>query len=374
MKKGLCLVLVLLLAVGCAGCFWMEGSYVSVRPHQVGYAQDNADSSVIGNYSELRGALTGMVDGGTQEAVFTLYDYPEEAFTRDMENAIRYTGTVYPVGAWAVEEIDYEYGQNLVSVQISYRRSRADIDRIYTVRGIDGAKQAIDDALISCADSLVLQITGYSETDFVQYIADYAGLHPEAVMELPQVTAQIYPQQGTVRILELQMTYQTSRESLREMQNQVQPVFSSARLYVSGESDDGVKLSQLYSFLMERFDYTIQTSITPGYSLLCYGVGDSRAFAQVYAAMCRQSGLEVMTVSGTCIGESRFWNIVRNGDAYYHVDLLECARLGYYREMTDEQMGDYVWDYSAYPACGVSVAEETTGQTDPTEPSAGPEE
>ena len=314
MKKYLCLILAILTAVLCTGCAWMEGHYESIRPHQVGYSRDDGNISVIGSYSELRSAVTGLIDSGTTEAVFSLYDYPEDELIRDMENLIRYSEASYPVGVWAVSDIHYEYGQFMLSVEITYRRSKTDIDRIYTVRGASGAKEAIESALISCENSLVLQITGYTETDFIQYVADYAGLHPETVMEIPQVTAQIYPQQGTVRILELQFTYQTSRDSLRQMQSQVKPVFSSALLYVSADAEDGVKLAQLYSFLMERFDYTIRTSITPSYSLLCHGVGDSRAFAQAYAAMCRQSGLEVMTVSGTRDGESRFWNIVRDGD------------------------------------------------------------
>lgn len=373
MKKQLCLLLVLVLAAGCCGCSWMEGSYQSIHPHQVGYVRDDGEMDVIGSHSELRAAVTAMIDTGMEEAVFTLYDYPEDELRQDIYGVIRYAENTYPVGAWAVSEITYEYGQFLLSVQIDYRRSKADIDRIYTVRGSSGAKEAINTALTACEDSLVLQITGYHDMDFVQYVADYAGLNPQTVMELPQVTAQVYPQSGAVRIVELQFNYQTSRESLRDMQSQVRPVFSSARLYVSSETDDGVKLGQLYSFLMERFDYTLQTSLTPSYSLLLHGVGDSRAFAQVYAAMCRQSGLEAMTVSGTRNGESRVWNIIRNGDVYYHVDLLECARHGYYHQLTDEQMWNYVWDYSAYPACGVDVTEPNT-EPEATEPSQEPAE
>lgn len=359
MKRNVCLILVLALAMSCGGCAWMEGSYQSIRPHQVGYSREDGDMDLISSYSELRTAVTAMIDGGMEEKVFTLYDYPEEELRRDMENLIRYARDTYPVGAWAVSEISYEYGQYLMSVQIDYRRGKADIDRIYTVRGISGAKEALDAALTGCADSLVLQITEYRDTDFVQYVEDFADLNPQTVMELPQVTAQVWPQSGTVRIVEFQFSYQTSRESLRDMQSQVRPVFSSARLYVPSEADDETKLSQLYSFLMERFDYTVQTSMTPSYSLLLHGVGDSRAFAQVYAAMCRQSGIEAMTVSGTRNGESRFWNIVRKGEEYCHVDLLECARVGYFQTLGDGQMSNYVWDYSAYPACGVAPATET---------------
>lgn len=365
MKRSVCLIFALILTLNCGGCAWMEGSYQSIRPHQVGYSREDGDMDVIGSYSELRTAVTAMIDAGTEETVFNLYDYPEEELRRDMESLIRYARDIYPVGAWAVSEITYEYGQYLLSVQIEYRRGKADIDRIYTVRGISGAKNAIDAALTGCENSLVLQITGYKDTDFIQYVEDFAGLNPQKVMERPQITVQTYPDSGTVRIVELQFTYQTSRESLRDMQNQVWPVFSSAELYVASDADTVTKLGQLYSFLMERFDYTVQTSITPSYSLLIHGVGDSRAFAQVYAAMCRQIGIEAMTVSGTRDGESRFWNIVRKGDVYCHVDLLECARLGYFQEWSDDQMGNYVWDYSAYPACGVDL----TGETQPTVPS-----
>ena len=341
----------------------MEGSYVSVKPHQVGYQQEDWNDTVISGYSELRSALTSLVDNMETEAVFSLSNYSEESANSHMETMIHHILHVYPAGAYSVKEITYEIGQNLLSVQISYSRSKTEMDLIQTVRGTDGAKAAIDQALGDCANSLTLMITGYVDVDYVQYIADYAALHPEIVMELPQVSAQVYPQQGNTRILELQFAYQTSRSSLRDMAAQVRPVFSSARLYVTSDADDGTKLSQLYSFLMERFDYTVQTSLTPSYSLLCHGVGDSRAFAQVYAAMCRQSGLEAMTVSGTCNGESRFWNIVRDGEIYYHVDLLECARQGYYRELTDEEMYGYVWDYSAFPPCGYLPEEANVPET-----------
>lgn len=372
MKRLFCLILAALASLS-AGCGILRGSYVSVKPHQVGYAQENQDESVIRTYSELRNSVTGLIDNRQETGVFTLTDYPEEDVHRDMERAITYACTVYPIGVYAVSDITYEYGQNRLSVSIDFRRSEAELDQIRTVRGVEGAKAAVNQALAGFEDVLVLQITGYSETDFSQYVADYAAEHPEIVMELPQVTVQVTPQQGLARIVELQFTYQTTRDSRRSMLSQVRQVFSSAQLYVSSDAADAVKLNQLYGFLAERFDYTIQTSITPSYSLLCYGIGDSRAFAQVYAAMCRQSGLEAMTVSGTRNGESRFWNIVRDGDTYYHVDLLECAARGYFREMSDGEMGAYVWDYSAYPACGTPVSGETQPpETQPEE--SAPEE
>lgn len=368
MKRMIPLLLALSLLLGLGGCAWMDGSYVSVTPHQVGTPQANDDVITVSSYMDLRSALTELIDSGTAEGLFTLENYSLEEARADMQTAAAYAADTYPIGAYAVDTIDYALGSGrgsgVISVDITYRRSRQEIDRIRTVRRLSGAREAIVDALRSCESTLVLQITGYQGTDYAQLVADYAAEHPDEIMEIPQVTAAVYPDQGDVRVLELQFTYQNSRERLRTMQTQVRPIFSSAALYVSSDADDYTKYAQLYNFLMERYDYKLETSATPAYSLLCYGVGDSRAFAQVYAAMCRQIGLEAVSLPGTAGGEARFWNIIRIDDVYYHVDLLESSRRGSFTTLTDEQMAGYVWDYSAYPACGQSAepAEETNGE------------
>ena len=134
-------------------------------------------------------------------------------------------------------------------------------------------------------------------------------------------------------------------------------MFDSAVLYVRGEAADEQKFSQLFSFLMERFDYTLETSTTPAYSLLRHGVGDSRAFAEVYAAMCRKAGLQCMTVTGTRNAQPWTWNIILSDGVYYHVDLMRCSIQGEFRPMADHEMHGYVWDYSAYPVCEPGEAE-----------------
>ena len=213
----------------------------------------------------------------------------------------------------------------------------------------------------------MILVDEYEIRDFTQFVQDYAEENPQTVMEIPQVSQSSYGT-GRDRVLELIFTYQTSRDSLRRMQTQVQPVFDAATLYVSGEGEDIQKFSQLYGFLMERFEYKVETSITPAYSLLRHGVGDSRAFATVYASMCRSAGLECMTITGTRSGEPWTWNIVLDNGGYYHVDLLRSNAKGQFGEYTDAEMGNYVWDYSGYPAClGVEEEEPATEPTIPEE-------
>lgn len=339
-----------------SGCSWMDGSYVSVMPHVVNPVRSVEDTAWIRNYSQLLSALTDLVDSGQTQGIYSLMDYSEEQLQEELDTAVGYLTTKHPIGVYAVSAIDYAYssgGSNSVlRVDVTYHHGRSEIRQIKTVRGMDEAEKAIATALRQFDDALVLQITDYADTDFVQLAGTFAAEHPEAVMEVPQVTCAVYPNRGSIRVVELHFHYQTDREDMKNMQEDVLPIFSSAQLYISINAEDSVKYNQLYSFLTERLDYQFETSITPAYSLLCHGVGDSRAFARVYSAMCRQVGLECKVVTGALDGESRVWNMVRDGESWYHVDILSCMAGSGYRQKTDSQMQGYVWDYSAYPACG----------------------
>lgn len=335
-----------------SGCGWMDGSYVSVTPHQVALSQSgDGNARSVSSYTELRGALISLIDDGTAEGLFSLAEYPREDVLTDMERAIEYVTGTYPVGAYAVEAIDYDFGTGLgasaMSVDITFRHSREEIGNIRTVRGTSGAEDAVADALDECQDILVLQISGYQDVDFSEIVGEYAQLYPDRVMETPEVTARAYPDRGDTRVVELQFRYRTDRQELRSMREQVQPVFSSAALYVSGQAEDRTKFSQLHAFLTERFEYRLESSVTPAYSLLCQGIGDSRAFAQIYTAMCSRIGLDAMSVSGTLEGEEHWWNLVNIDGAWYHLDLLGSWQ---FQPLTDEQMTGYEWDREAWPA------------------------
>ena len=352
-KKGICFILVLCLCL--SGCSWMGGSYVSVEPHLEHNVQTVTDGITAANYVQLVTVLEDIIQSGTESATIHVPQYNQALVAGNMEKAVRYVMNAYPIGAYAVESIKYEIGTKggrpAIAVQIGYLHSRVELRSIRYVNGMTEAEAVIEEALRNCGPGVVMMVENFKDTDFAQMVTDYAETYPQSVMEIPQVTAGIYPETGLNRVVELTFTYQTSRETLRQMQSQVAPVFDAAALYVSGEGADAQKYAQLYAFLIERFDYEITTSITPTYSLLRHGVGDNRAFALVYAAMCRVAGLECMTVTGTRDGEPWCWNIVLDNDRYFHVDLLRCNDLGGFREFTDAEMNGYVWDYSAYPAC-----------------------
>ena len=374
MKRLTALIVALcLLLSGCST--WMDGSYVSITPHMEQQNDQSQNVNWISDIDELHEAIRAMVNYGRASDLFYIRNYDEKTVSVDMRQVGYWIKSEDPIGAYAVEDITYELGvnggQSTLAVNIDYRHSRAEILRIQKVVGTEIVQKAIYSALNKLSTELVLYIEDYQDTDFAQIVEGYAQKEPDVVMEVPQVSVTVYPNQGEERVAEIKFTYQTNRDSLRTMQSQVKRFFESAQLYVNSDETTHEKYSHLYSFLMERFDYKFDTSITPAYSLLRYGVGDAKAFAVVFAAMCRQIGLECLIVSGTRDGEPWFWNIIREDDAYCHVDLLRCEEEGMFRECSDAQMSGYVWDYLEYPTCNREMPPVTT---QPTEESEGPDQ
>lgn len=366
-KVVLCILLIGILLTGCTG--WRDGYYVSVTPHTDDAYEQMKEMVAVESYSQIQDALIQAVENGSSSLVLSVENMDEETVDSQMEMAISYITGINPYGAYAVDSIIYEKGSSgavpAVAVVINYNYRLPQLRSIMTAEDMDEALGVITSAVDKLESGVVLRVKNYRKIDYAQMLQDYADEYPELVMEIPQITASTYPYGGVDCILDIQITYQSNRESLRNMQARVQDVFSSARLYVSGDGEEREKYDQLCSFLMERYEYQFDTSITPAYSLLCHGVGDCRTFATIYAAMCHRSGLECYVVSGTKDAEPWFWNIICIEGIYYHADLLSNDNL---QLLADSEMNGYVWDYSGYPECGnipqtvEQVPEETVGE------------
>ena len=315
--------------------------------------QSDRTSIPVRSYSELYSVLTEQVEAGAKE-VFLSVNLGGEALARsNLDKAIAQLCQENPFAGYAVDKITYEFGSNIghntAAVTITYLENRMEIQKIQRAENLEQAKTLISEQLKSCSTGMVLYLENPADTDFVQLVTDYAQNYPQYVMEIPEVAVNLYPENGAKQVVEIKFSYQTSRDSLRTMQARVHPVFASAAIVAQKPGTPEEKLSQLYTLLMERYpEYEFQTSITPTYSLLLHGVGDARAFATVYAAMCREAGINCKLVTGTHQGAPWVWNVVQTDSGWYHVDLLQCRNEGLFSLGTDSTMSDYVWDYSAF--------------------------
>ncbi len=354
MGRAACLLLVLCLCFGLCGCdLWMNGSYSRVTPHKMPSEAPEAEYIEVSSYNTLYLALCQLVESARTEA--TVY-YPKEnklTVQNYMDTAIRLVCTANPIGSYAVDKITYQVGTKggvqAVAVRISYDRSISDIRNMKKVEEPAQGESLIYGALNNCAPSATFFVENYSQTDLVQLVNSYVDANPDVCMEMPLVTVASYPEDGASRVIEVLFTYQNSRDDLRAMQQTVSASFDSAMLYVSDGASDGEKCAQLYSFLALHYNAdNLRTSITPAYSLLHHSVGDSKAYATVYAAMCNKAGVKCSVVVGTKDSKPYYWNVVKQEEGYLFVDVLQCARQDSFVLRPAEQMGNYVWNYSAY--------------------------
>ena len=353
MKRIIAVLCVIpLLLSGCTG--WLDGSYQSVTPHLGSSEPVSTENLSASDYSGLQDALLRLVMSGLQKGVISVAGYPPNDLAQDMEAAIDHTLTQEPLAAYAAIGISYEMGtaagQPAVAVTVLYRHDRTEVQSVLTVPSMFFAQEAIAIALNQCDTSVALYVTDYTETDIVKWIQEYANLHPNKVVECPTVTVNHYPATGDQRVLELTFTYKTGIRAMQSMQQTLKQLFEAAVLSVSGTDAPNHKFNQLYGFLAGRFDYQISSSITPAYSLLVSGIGDAKAFASVYAAMCTEAGLECYMVSGTKAGQSWYWNIININGLYYHVDLIQCLENGVFRTAKESEMTDYTWDVLPIPS------------------------
>lgn len=345
------LIPILMLALLLTGCgSWFDGEYHSVKPHISDGIKLPDDVVTVSGYQQVRDALEEMVISGKLQSTFYIDGFDLEMADQYMNMAIEHVRQNSAVGAYAVDKIKYEGGTKggaaAIAVEVTYLHGRQEILRIKNVENMENVKALLGQAIKNCDPSIVIKVSKYTTMDVELFVQEYANTNPNLCMEMPQVTTNIYPQSGEERVMEVSFLYTNGRDALKSMQSVVFPIFSAAELYVQGSDNVQQKYEQLYSFLMERFDYTIETSITPAYSLLRYGVGDSRAFALVYNRMCKNANLQCQVVSGTRNGEAHYWNKIRYDNAEYHIDLLACNEAGEFLVMRPEEMSGYVWDYS----------------------------
>ena len=338
MKRMIFLILaVSILCAGCANLF--DGTYTSVTPHS--QSGQTGGALVAVNYGQLCQAIRIMARNGAALGLIDVSGYDRDTVEQDMYDAVKNIMTNDPVAAYAVQNMHFSLKeterQTAIQLKISYLHDRSELQQLRYVNWMHEGEAAIAAELEKSGMGLVLYIDQYEEMDYSAWVQQWARENPQAVMEIPSVTAVVYPAGGTSRLVELTFTYKNDRQTLRDMQQQVTQMFAFALMNVEGKEP----YRQLYTFLTERFQtYQLVKTETPAYSLLMEGRGDAEAFALVYAALCRQAGVPCTVVTGTLNGKAHSWNQIYVDGMARYVDLLA----GEYLEMTENQMPGYEWD------------------------------
>ena len=370
MRRLIPIVLLLLLLAGCRGLYPNE--YLYQAEHEAPYAYKEVETAAAetqaalpeaSDYYELRSIVRSFVLKGIEHGQVRITDYNGD-LEQDLRLVPRYLTSQDPISSYATdyitcerEETDYGW---LIRVDAVYRRSANEIASIRSVRGREAALQAGCSALRELQGSVTLQISGYVREDFAALLTDYCLQHPEELPEVPEISVAVYPDSGNVRVVEIHFVYQSDRETLRSMKAETESNLSSAYSYIRYASSDQRKLQLLYSYFINRFPYTVVKSGANPFTLLCQGTSDSRSFASIVRYLCERAGIEAYLVSGHRNGYIWYWNIVRLGERWVHIDYQTDVLTGMGLHLySDEDMNYYSWDQTEYPVCGPEKTEES---------------
>lgn len=346
----------LLAAVLClGGCTsWMDGDFSAVSPHAEAYTQtDQTKQTTASNYDELKTVLLRMVQAGSETAAVDVSQYGSD-LDRHIAAVIQDVQQTDPLTAYAVSYIEIKTSEvgvrHMAFVTIQYSKTAAQLRAVDVAWGASGVRTRMEAALEEAKPGLTLRVSAYEELDLQSMAARYYLAHLDTVMECPTVTVDVYPEQGSNRILDIQFSYSTPQQTLMAMADEVQVMLTSAAGYVRGQETEIAVAERLNSFLCPLYTQQGITS-TPVYSLLFEGVGDSQWIARVFCLLCQRVELNCWVVEGTLLGERYCWNILELDGEYYHIDLLESWATGAFSLRFDDEMENYWWQTEQYPAC-----------------------
>lgn len=216
-----CLLLLLLCLVALPGC--VPESYLLVTPHN-SQRGENSDVITVENYAAMRSNLVQQVDRHAEQVSMVTYSYAGDV-EQDLQRALDYIQSSYPMGAYALEDATYEIVQVAsfyqLQLQLTYSHSAWEMEQITQVR-MENLENTIGEAITAGRGRQTLMISGFSNVDFAALCRSYLLEHPDQVLQLPQVSGTCWPETGSVRVVELRYAYPVAAAQLRQMRSQVE--------------------------------------------------------------------------------------------------------------------------------------------------------
>ena len=358
MKRTLCALLVCALALtgltGCGSIF--DRRYSSVTTHQEQSASDE-DASILRaeTYADLVSCVQHFVSMGQRSGTVHVYKYSGD-IESDLEKACAEVRTEDPLGAYALNDIDYSYSRIIsyyeCTFNFSYRRSVSDIASIVSTYGNGAIRDLIQAKLASFDDSLVIRTSSfYTEpSNLYTLVQEAYYTAPGTAMGYPDVSVSIYPDSGETRIVEFTFTYEWTQTTLKQRAEEV--ASAAAALVGQDTAADGTVAWLLYSRLLQQTTYRADGSDTV-YSALCLGSANSEGIALAYSLLCEQAGIPCQLVKGTLNGDPHCWNIITLGEVSWHLDVSRSDPEGAFLHGDDALAQEgYNWSQEDYPACG----------------------
>ena len=345
-----------LLLTGCSAL--LERDYHHVTPHNAAPTTEG-DPSILraDSYQELVNALIYLVNAGAETGTVRLYTDSEnvEAFLSD---ACLEVVQEDPLGAYCVEFIKYSvdpvvtYSQ--AQVDITYRRTREQVDAIVQVTGVTAIRSELSAALAEFAPERALRVRYFEgDEDFIRDLVCQAYYDvPAQALGMPEVSVSLYPNTGRQRIVEILLSYPLDRSRLEERRDALSAHLDELTLKLTAEGP--LSPVQAAQALLKLGEYDPMGGST-AYDLFRSGSASSEGLVLSFAALCQRLALPCHVAQGSYQDQHHFWAVVLTEEGWRHLDLTLAGQEEredgpLFTDLQFQELG-YSWDSSSLPAC-----------------------
>lgn len=308
----------LLLCPGCAAM--LERNYSSSAAH-VDYS-GTEDSSILRaeSYQALVNSLLYFVGEHAGGGIIRLYNYTGNV-EADLARACSEITEEDPLGSFAVSSIDYESTRILtyyeVKFRILYQRTAVEVAEIRAVSGQSGIRQElqrITDNYLTHSTMRTAYFTGDPTLVSQLFWLSFYGT-PAVALEAPEFSAVFYPEEGTQRILDLNIKWPVTGDELAEYSRSLSE--AAASLFAAhAPSDTAYTIQELAGLVRGTVAYDPSGSQTALSALKGEAVNDLGMLLAL-EFLCQQQGIEVSVVSDT--SGAQMWLIVATPSGYRHL-------------------------------------------------------
>ena len=347
-----------LTASGCGALFEREYFYAAdYQESEIQHAEGDA-AAEIADYSSLRAAIEELVSQHASAGVLTFSGYDGD-ISGDLAQACWEVSADTPLGAYSVDYMSYDLSRIVsyyeAQVYIMYKRSAEQTASITRVNGAAGLRECLAENLGGYEQYFAVSVTSATLTaesveEFVRtlYLNDPVGL-----VVCPELAVNVYPKDGVRRIFEISVDFGLPPEQLAGMSAALLQATSAA----AGQTPDGLGEAmtayRLAELLAEACEPGEGGMASTAYGALVEGKADSEGFAMAYSVLCREKGIDCVTVQGRFDNAPHYWSIAELDGAYYHIDLSRFTESGpaaVFLRSDAEMWERYWWDSGDYPA------------------------
>lgn len=358
---------ILALACLCAvlsGCASMlDRSYESVTAYTPVKSETGQTAIRVESYRDLSNAILSAIHQGTEQLELQLHNYTDSV-EEELADICQTLLDTDPVAAYSVDYIRHSASRILsyykIELSITYRRTTQQVAEVVSVSGSGALQAELTEMLATFTTQRAFRINSFTRSDaaLLELVETAYYNSPATALGMPACAVSIYPDSGSARIVEFQLTYPADRDTLSTRST---ALIDAARV-VSRSAADRTDPAHLFAALRERVVFDVDdTGINTAYAALLEGAADGEGLALAYKLLCDMAGVACVVVRGED-GEGTFrcWNILTVGEGSFHID----PTAGEYLPMNDEEAAalGLTWDKAEYPPCvgAPQPAEEET--------------